>query len=113
LGNWAENHFAQAARDKGVELKIVAEHSEAAFESDQERVKSILQNLIDNAVKFTPAAGLVECSLRLEAGQLRIEVRDTGRGIPAEMQDKVFERFFQVEPSRTGDTKRYYSVKSR
>ena len=105
LGNWAENHFAQAARDKGVELKIIAAYSEAAFESDQERVKSILQNLIDNAVKFTPAAGLVECSLGLEAGHLCIEVRDTGRGIPAEMQDKVFERFFQVEPSRTGDTK--------
>lgn len=104
LGHWAENHFAQATKDKKVILKILAEPPHTAFESDQSRIKSILQNLIDNAIKFTPPDGWVECNIRLKDDNLCIQVSDTGCGIPADMQDKVFERFFQVELSRTGDT---------
>ena len=68
-------------------------------------IQLILQNLLDNAIKFTPAAGRVECHLRLEDNSLGIEVSDTGCGIPAEMQERVFERFFQIDATRTGDTK--------
>jgi len=105
LANWAENHFAQTAKNKKVILKITAEAHNTTFESDRTMIQSILQNLIDNAIKFMPADGWVECNIRLEENQLCIQVSDTGCGIPTDMQDKIFERFFQVEQSRTGDTK--------
>ncbi len=105
LVGWAEERFAQAAGDKNIELKIAADQPASVFESDRTLIQLILQNLLDNAIKFTPADGRVECDLRLEDKHLRIQVRDTGCGIPAEMTERVFERFFQIEPSRTGDTK--------
>ena len=105
LVGWAEEHFAQAAGDKNVELKIAADQPASLFESDRKLIQLILQNLLDNAIKFTPAAGRVECHLRLEDNSLGIEVSDTGCGIPAEMQERVFERFFQIDAARTGDTK--------
>ncbi len=105
LVGWAEEHFAQAAGDKNIELKISTTQPASLFESDRTLIQLILQNLIDNAIKFTPAAGRVECHLRLEDNHLGIQVSDTGCGIPAEMTERVFERFFQIEPSRTGDTK--------
>ena len=102
---WAEEHFAQAAGDKNVELKISTTQPFSMFASDRRLIQLILQNLIDNAIKFTPAAGRVECRLRVEDNHLGIEVSDTGCGIPAEMTERVFERFFQIDAARTGDTK--------
>lgn len=62
----------------------------------------VADNLIDNAIKFTPAGGQV--GLRIEVGRTEsvVEVSDTGCGIPAEEQERVFERFYQVERSRSG-----------
>lgn len=105
LVGWAEERFAQAAGDKNVELKISTTQPVSLFESDRTLIQLILQNLIDNAIKFTPSAGRVECHLRLEDNHLGIEVSDTGCGIPAEMTERVFERFFQIDAARTGDTK--------
>ncbi|MCD4825066.1 MAG: cell wall metabolism sensor histidine kinase WalK [Phycisphaerae bacterium] len=105
LADWVKDHFAQAAGDKNVELTSNTTQPATAFESDQTLIKLILQNLIDNAIKFTPASGRVQCLIQPEDDRLRIQVSDTGCGIPPDMQEKVFERFFQAEPSRTGDTK--------
>ena len=104
LTGWAEEHFAQAASDKNVELEIAADQPTSVFASDRTLIQLILQNLLDNAIKFT-AAGRVECNLRLEDKHLLIQVSDTGCGIPAEMTERVFERFFQIDVARTGDTK--------
>lgn len=101
----ASDYFTQVADDKKVELKINADQPSAVFESDRTLIQMILQNLIDNAIKFTPAGGKVDCFLKIEAHQLHLCVSDTGSGIPADMQERVFERFFQAEPSRSGDTK--------
>lgn len=105
LVSWAKEHFARAAADKGIELKISATRPDFVFESDRLMIQLILQNLIDNAIKFTPAAGRVECHLRPQGNNLFMQVSDTGCGIQPEMQERVFERFFQIEPSRSGDTK--------
>ena len=74
--------------------------------ADPERVKQILLNLLANAVKFTPAGGRVE--LTCEAGDewVRIRVRDTGSGIPAEMVQKIFDPFVQVRDTPTRDSSR-------
>jgi len=105
LAEWVEDHYLQQAEDKGVALEVFTENSLAMFTSDVTLLQLILQNLIDNAIKFTPESGQVRCVLTAHEDLLLLRVSDTGCGIPPELQDRVFERFFQVEPSRSGASK--------
>lgn len=68
--------------------------------ADPDRVKQLILNLADNAVKFTPEGGSVTLSLRGEPQGATVEVSDSGIGIPAEDQQAIFERFYRVEESR-------------
>lgn len=68
---------------------------------DRERVRQVVSNLFTNAVKFTPAGGRVTVGCRAEAGTARLEVRDTGDGIAADMLPSIFERFRQADSSST------------
>ncbi len=69
--------------------------------ADSERVKQIVLNLLSNAVKFTPPGGAVRIATEATTEMVRLRVRDTGVGIPADRLEAVFQPFFQVEPSRT------------
>ena len=102
---WAREHFSLQAEQKGVALEIRTEKPSQAFTSDLTLLRLILQNLIDNAIKFTPEAGRVTCLVEATEGHVVLRVSDTGCGIRPELQNRVFERFFQVEPSRSGDPK--------
>ncbi|OYU69688.1 MAG: hypothetical protein CFE28_06545 [Alphaproteobacteria bacterium PA2] len=87
---------------KGLKLGLtVREGGDGLFSLDRSRVSQILLNLIGNAVKFT-ASGSVQVNLsrNLEAGTIRLEVRDTGAGISEEGQARIFRRFSQID----GDT---------
>jgi signal transduction histidine kinase/DNA-binding response OmpR family regulator len=64
---------------------------------DEEKVETILTNLVSNALKFTPARGIVLVSATYTNQLLEIEVKDSGRGIPAEKLPHIFDRFYQVE----------------
>jgi signal transduction histidine kinase len=68
---------------------------------DADRLKQLVLNLVDNAVKFTPRGGRVTLSLYAEPTGARIEVADTGVGIPREERDAIFSRFYRVEESRS------------
>ena len=63
----------------------------------------LLQNLIDNGFKYGKEGGHVWVSLRREADEIQLTVRDDGIGIPKEQQEKIWQRFYQVDPSRSGD----------
>jgi signal transduction histidine kinase len=65
------------------------------------RIGQVLTNLVSNAIKFTPAEGTVSLNAQSLDEQVQVSVRDTGIGIPKEEQDKVFERFYQVDSSAT------------
>ncbi|WP_295121248.1 two-component regulator propeller domain-containing protein [uncultured Chitinophaga sp.] len=65
--------------------------------ADREKLEIILFNLLSNAIKFTPAGGQINVSLQETSTEVIIEVADSGRGIPPEMEDKLFNRFFQVK----------------
>ena len=92
-----------AARAREVEVSIEAPQ-DLAVHGDRRRLAQVFRNLLDNAVKFSPAGARVE--LRAEAAteagaQLaRIHVVDRGIGIPASEQVKIFQRFYRIDPSR-------------
>ena len=82
-----------AARAKG--LRLVVDSESATVEADPEKLRSIVDNLISNAVKFTPPGGVVSVRARAVAGEAIIEVLDTGPGVPAEERESIFNLFFR------------------
>jgi two-component system phosphate regulon sensor histidine kinase PhoR len=68
---------------------------------DDEAVEQILDNLVDNALKYTPEGGTVEVGLRREVDQVVLEVRDTGIGIAEADLPRIFERFYRVDKARS------------
>ena len=69
--------------------------------ADEEAVRQILDNLIDNAIKYTPDGGSVCVSCRLNGETIASEVADTGIGIPREDLPRIFERFYRVDKARS------------
>jgi signal transduction histidine kinase len=67
---------------------------------DTELVRRVLDNLVNNALKCTPSEGVVEVSLASSKGTAHVTVRDSGCGIPPECQEKIFEKFGQVQGER-------------
>src|SRR5262249_33550236 len=81
-------------------LSYVAPDSPVMIEGDQKRLKQLLVNLLDNAIKYTPAGGSARLALTVQDSSAVIEVSDTGRGIPATALPHVLERFYrQSDPS--------------
>ncbi len=69
--------------------------------ADRERIDTVLANLVHNAVKFTPGGGRIALSARPEGDVVRFEVRDTGEGVERGDLERVFERFYKTERSRS------------
>ena len=84
-----------AATARGIRLDCVAE-PDLLMTGDPGRVGQVVDNLVSNALKFTPAGGRVEVLASRRDGGVRIEVADTGMGIPADEQDRLFDRFFRT-----------------
>jgi len=74
---------------------------EVKVRGDKVRLRQLLLNLVDNAIKYTPKKGEVSLSLEQENGQAKIVVSDTGIGIPPEALDKIFDRFYRVDKARS------------
>ena len=70
--------------------------------ADKEKIARVIFNLLSNALKYTPAGGDIFVSLKDEGEKLRLDVRDTGKGIEKEETDKIFERFFQAKGAASG-----------
>jgi two-component system phosphate regulon sensor histidine kinase PhoR len=85
-----------------VELALRAPKSLPAVQADPEQLRQVLTNLVDNAIKYSPAGGPVEVSLDTQGGYLRFAVSDSGLGIPATEQRRIFEKFYRVDPQMQG-----------
>jgi two-component system sensor histidine kinase BaeS len=88
---------------KGVALQANLDPRLPAVAADADRIGEVLANLLGNALQHTPSGGLVEVTARARGDELELAVADTGEGIPPELLERVFERFFRVDPARTRD----------
>jgi two-component system sensor histidine kinase GlrK len=89
-----------AAQTKG--LRLVIDAQSASVEADPEKLRSIVDNLVSNAVKFTPPGGTVTVVARAVAGEATIEVLDTGPGVPQEERESIFNLFFRGRTKADG-----------
>ncbi len=90
-----------AAEAKEIRLVVEPEQAPALVRADREGLRGILDNLVDNAIKYTPPGGQVSMHWYVEGDVARIEVQDTGIGIREEDQRRVFERFYRVDKARS------------
>lgn len=90
--------FEDAAKEKSISLHFSADAVQGYFLFDKEKWGKIISNLLSNALKFTPVNGKVSVSLSAgEDDHIQLRVTDNGPGIPAEEQQKIFNRFYQVD----------------
>lgn len=92
--------FDLKAREKGLSLEFRSPPALPCIRADEFQIEQIFVNLIDNALKYTESGG-VAVDLRPAEGAVVIEVADTGIGIPDGQQDRIFERFYVVDSSRS------------
>ena len=93
--------FALAASDRGVALEVDAMAAPTIVNGDIALLERVLDNLIDNALRHTPAGGCVTVQSEPRGGRVRIAVTDTGPGLTAEETKRVFDRFYRGDPGRS------------
>ena len=89
--------------DKGHQVSVDISENLPKVLVDRQRMEQVFLNLLDNAVKFTPAGGKIGIQARWDQPYVVIEVKDNGVGIPAEHLSRVFERFYRVDKARSRD----------
>jgi two-component system, OmpR family, phosphate regulon sensor histidine kinase PhoR len=93
--------FADDAVKRDIRLELDVDGAARMVRADPGAVRQILSNLLSNAVRYTPPGGRITVGARASNAMARIEVRDTGSGIPPEHLARVFERFYRVDPARS------------
>ena len=92
---------AQARVPEGLRLVLDAPAGLPAIVADPDKLRQVLANLLDNAVKYSPDGGTVELEASRSGGRVRFRVSDEGLGIPPAEQDRIFEKFFRLDPNLT------------
>lgn len=86
---------------KQMDIVLNCSESIPPLYGNSDRLRQIVQNLLDNAIRYSPARSLITVSAAQVKDSIRIEVTDEGIGIPAEELNRIFERFYQVDPARS------------
>lgn len=87
--------YSSYARASDISLKLKAEKKLPLISADSEKIKIVLQNLIDNAIRYSKKSGKVQIKLSKENGYIKCEVKDNGVGIPKNEQKYIFRKFFR------------------
>ncbi len=91
----------RARAPENVELVVSAARGLPRVAADPDKLRQVLTNLLDNAIKYSPDGGRVELDLGRSGGRVRFRVGDHGLGIPPAEQDRIFEKFFRLDPNLT------------
>jgi PAS domain S-box-containing protein len=84
-----------------IELRLEQNGAPAIALADEDKLRQVLVNLLDNAIKYSPDGGDVTVELAGGPGRVRLTVRDGGLGIPAGEQERIFEKFYRLDPALT------------
>jgi heavy metal sensor kinase len=103
LAKTTTEQMSLLAEDKDISVSCKAKQP-ALVEGDRARLKQVIVNLLDNAIKYTPAKGSIQLSVSTTNGHAVLEVADTGIGIPPDALPHVFERFYRVDQTRHADS---------
>jgi two-component system phosphate regulon sensor histidine kinase PhoR len=95
------NQFAEVAAAKRIEIRTEPPVSSVTVYADEEGVRTILNNLVDNGIKYTAAGGSVIIRAVAGVATVGLEVQDTGIGIPEKELARIFERFYRVDKARS------------
>ncbi len=90
-----------AATNRGLELSFSADATSLSVTGDRESLVQVVDNLLDNAIQYTPEGGNVRVHATAEPDAVCVEVSDSGVGIPAEDLERIFERFYRVDKARS------------
>ena len=93
------NRLRLLARQYNITLELDASAELPSIQGDGNKLERVLDNLLDNALKYTPEGGLITVAVRPVNGQVEVRVTDTGPGIPPAHRERVFERFTRVPGS--------------
>ena len=108
--------FEQAVEEKHLGVQGLDSLENVTVLADETLLSQVLFNLVDNAIKFTPENGVISVRLQQEGRTAVFRIRNTGKGIPEEELNLIFDRFYKVDKSRGSDTRSFglglYIVKS-
>ncbi len=91
----------RARAPEGIEVAVSKPRGLPPVAADPDKLRQILTNLIDNAIKYSPDGGRVEVEIGRSGGRVRFRVTDEGLGVPPVEQDRIFEKFFRLDPNLT------------
>ncbi len=92
--------YADLAEEKGITVEVACPEALTVM-ADRSRLRQVVANLLDNALKYPSRGGRVDLGARAEDGGVRIELRDTGVGIPPDELPRVWDRLYRGDRSRT------------
>lgn len=103
LAGCAAADYALLAESRGIDLGLGDSVASATVNGDAEALRTLLANLVENAIRYTPGPGRVDIAVALADGQARLTVSDSGPGIPADERERVFDRFYRrAEATESG-----------
>ena len=84
-----------------VELVLRSQDELPRVAGDPDKIRQVMANLLDNAIKYSPDGGRIEVELTVSGASVRVEVHDEGLGVPPPEQRRIFEKFYRLDPNMT------------
>lgn len=92
--------FMALADRRSIDLGYAAD-IDATVHANEDELRSLIHNVLDNSLRYTPPGGIVDVTLHRDTGVVTVEIADNGPGIPSELLPRVFDRFFRIEGAET------------